>query len=227
MLSTEVIDLLDDSDDNESVISENSMFSQNSKYSSQSSICHVEQSVIDQSISQCSTTSDAGKPRKKLKTTQKYRSNIEREIQRQLSGKFKYEEVGIVLSNTLQGSDLSKNLLLQFEAEDPKFGGLLFHDSFANNSIRWTFRPKLLGGKAKINDDHAIVLPFAVIIYPVEEFLRLLKASTDPYFFKELGKSLEETISVLCNLDGCPKDSRVSFVLINLDNEILKSRKVQ
>jgi hypothetical protein len=243
MSSLEVIDLVDSSDsDNESTVSVaesvaskrsiSSLQSAQSECSSKSSRSNASSrihTVPSSQFSQIDTSSKAIKTTiNRSKSSSSKAAAMEKELKRQSAGKFKHEEVGIILSSSLETSALYDTLLKVCACEDLNFNGIFYADSFTNHCIRFTYRPKVLGGRTTIGSLHSTVLPFAVVLYPVAEFIRLADtSSSSPHCFPELADALDQAGQVLCNLDGCPFDTRITYVLVDLDGEMLKYRKVR
>ena len=162
---------------------------------------------------------------KAVKQTVAEKNNKEREIRHQITGKYKREEIAVIICNELKDSPLLKHLNTILTTESPGIENIIYDDSLVANLIRWTYRPKVLGGLGKIGDINVTVLPFVTIFFPCDEFIRLVTLSSNSLTFEELGNEFKKITGMLV-ADSCPSHTQISFLLVGIDNELLKLRKV-
>jgi hypothetical protein len=223
--------------DNESVASSSTLYSQSSSHSQYSNKSNrpITSTSSQQPLQFTSSTSLVVKSTIQRPTVLSSRnrknnlnsSKLETSIKRQFTGSFKQDEIGVVLSNSFRDSKLQKSILTTFLTEDENFTGLYFSEAFTNNCIRWTFRPRCFGGKGTVGEENVAVLPVVVVQFPADEFVRLASLSVTLFSYVELGRAIHETTALLTSLDGCPQDTRVIFLVVDLDQEILKHKQVK
>ena len=119
---------------------------------------------------------------------------------------------------------MDKELKSTFAVECPTYG-IFYEESMTHNLIRWTFRQKANGGRCSINEPFVEVFPFGVIQFPASEFIRLAMLSSDGICFTDLGNELNSVFEMVKAFDGCPLESKITFLIINIDTEHLKIRR--
>lgn len=173
---------------------------------------------------------ESTQPRRKR--TKREQQCTEVEIRRQLTGKYRYEEIGVIISDAFGKSaekfpDALRN---QFLMEEEKISPLCIHESFSltMNCIRFTFRPKAFGGMCNINDEKSTVLPFAIVLFPTDEFVKLVysKSESPMNEYVEIAKRFHDLESMLMSVDNCPQNTKVVFIVMDIEKEVLNFRKV-
>lgn len=161
---------------------------------------------------------DARKVKASAKETVKQVKAQEKIIAKQRQGFYRKEELSLVLSDDLYNSSLGAAILshLMFTSDNDKSYGCISAPSCVSGLCRWTYRNYLDGGNATIGESGCIVIPFAVIIFPPQEFLRLVDDSPDGVEFPSLNLAIQELRAKLTR-DQCPANSKLVLLLIDID----------
>jgi hypothetical protein len=170
------------------------------------------------------------------KAAAKQASKAERDHRDIGLGKWRCDEIAMVVSTSLRDTPLDKAIKALYAVQDgarkeqeaKKKGSsavkqnllfpysILYHDAVTPNIIRWTHRSASLGGHGNIGEPNVTVLGFVSIVYSVFDFERIARQTPDLIDFPALGREIQQIQRTLTTVDQCPADVIFSFTLTDV-----------
>ena len=147
----------------------------------------------------------------------------EKTIALQKHGYFKMKEITLVLSDDIYDSPVGAAIIahLMFSTKNDDSYGCVSAPSTVPGLCRWTYRNYLDGGNATVGDAGTTVIPFVVIVFPAQSFLKLVDGSPNGVDFPALEAQIQGFRSDMIK-DLCPPHSKMVLLLMDFDKEKLQ-----
>lgn len=164
-----------------------------------------------------------GKRKVTKKSQQKKPSNAKHRLDTQEErGKYKDNEISLVLEESLQESEFGKEVKKRFSANTDHKYGIFTHPCEAKGLCRWTHRKFSLSGHANIGDVDSAIFRVAIIVYPLQQLISHLYSSADGLEFKSFREEYTATNELLVRSNSFPIGTRISLLLIGWEKFMIQ-----